>query len=157
MEENLFPVETDEILAEELAEEADSPVGYYSSIYFDEEIGDFARDGQHKLKVATGIEAWEQWCRNCLLTERDAYPAYGDKFGIATIEAFKAESQEEAESILSLEINEALMNDPYGRTEIVNDIEFNWIDTSQLEIQVTVSGIEDVTLNITALIDQRVR
>lgn len=157
MEENLYPVENEEILAEELEEDEGSPVGYYSSLYFDETIGDFARDGQHKLKVSTGVEAWEQWCINCVRTERGAYPAYGDTFGIATHEAFKADSPEEAESILALEINEALMNDPYGRTEFVENIEFNWIDTSQLEVQITVRGIEDVTINVTALIDQRVR
>ena len=157
MEDYLFPEEDIEIVAEELDDEEESPVGYIESIFFDEELGDFPRDGQHKLKKATGIEAWEQWCSNCLMTEKDAHPAYGSAFGISTYEAFKADSTEEAESILTLEITEALMNDPYGRTEFVENIEFEWITTSECIVTVTIQGIEDVTIDITAAINQRAR
>ena len=157
MAENLFPEEELEITAEELDDEEDEPVGYLSSVYFDEDTGDFARDGQFRLKSATGLEAWEQWCINCLMTEKGAYPAYGDGFGIATIEAFASDSREESESILTLEITEALMNDPYGRTEYVEEIEFNWINGDALEITVTVRGIADATIDITVTIDQRGR
>ena len=158
MAENLYPAQTAEILAEEINDETDGPIGYMDSVYFEESIGDFVRDGHYRLKGATGIEAWEQWCINCLLTERDAYPSYGSKFGIATKEAFKAETREEAESILTLEINEGLMNDPYGRTEAVEDIIYNWIGAGDgVEIIVTVRGIEDVTRDITVIIDSRAR
>ena len=157
MAENLYPEDELEIVAEELDDTEDSPVGYMESIYFDETIGDYVRDGQHHLKSATGLEAWEQWCINCLLTEKGAYPAYGDKFGISTYDAFASDSHEETESILTLEITEALMNDPYGRTEYVEEIEYNWIDTGNLQVSVTVRGIDDATIDITVLIDQRVR
>ena len=157
MAENLFPDEDLEITAEELDDEEDSPVGYMESVYFDEAIGDLARDGQHRLKSATGIEAWEQWCVKCLMTEKGAYPAYGDDFGISTHEAFASDSREEIESILTLEITEGLMNDPYGRTEYVEEIKYNWIDAGDVEITVTVQGIADATIDITVLIDQRAR
>lgn len=157
MDDYLFPEEEFEIVAEELDDEEGRPVGYIESIFFDENIGDFSRDGQNKLKKATGLEAWMQWCTNCLMTEKDAYAAYGSAFGISTREAFKADDREEAESILTLEITEALMNDPYGRTEMVESIEFNWITSSECEVKITIRGIEDVTIDITTAIDQRAR
>lgn len=157
MAENLFPEETVEITAEDLLDAADEPVGYLESVYFDEELGDFVRDGQYRLKSATGIEAWEQWCHNCLLTERGKYPAYGDVFGIATEEAFRSDDRAEIESILTLEITEGLMNDPYERTEYVENIEYDWVQSNIVEIKVTVRGIYDVTRDITVMIDQRVR
>lgn len=155
--ENLYPEDDMEIVAEELNDEEDSPIGYLESVYFDESIGDLVRDGKNQMKVATGLEAWEQWCINCLLTEKDAYPCYGSGFGISTYDAFKATDREEAESILTLEITEALMNDPYGRTEAVEEITYNWLGTDELEIQVTVRGVYDVTRDITVLLDQRAR
>ena len=131
--------------------------GYRESIFFDPETGDFVRDGQYRVKSATGIEAWDQWCRNCLLTEKGVYPCYSDTFGIATYEAFKAETREKAESILTREICEGLANDPYGRTSYVSDIEFTWHDSDALSVDVTVVGIEDVTIDITAVLDIRMR
>ena len=157
MVENLFPTDEVEMTADELQNAEDNPVGYLESVYFDETIGDFVRDGQHRLKSATGIEAWEQWCINCLLTERGKYPAYGDIFGIATEEAFQSDDRAEIESILTLEITEGLKNDPYGRTEYVESVNFNWVESNMLEITVTVRGIYDVTRDITVMIDQRVR
>lgn len=157
MAENLYPEDELEIIAEELNDDEDQPIGYMESVFFDEELGDFVRDGQYRLKSATGIEAWEQWCINCLMTEKDSYPAYGSGFGLATHEAFKADTQEETETILTLEITEALMNDPYGRTEYVESVEFDWITTSEVQITITVRGIEDVTRDLTVFIDERAR
>ena len=157
MAENLFPEDDLEITAEELNDDEENPVGYMEGVYFDETIGDYARDGQNRLISATRLESWEQWCINCMMTEREAYPAYGGLFGVRTAEAFKADSREEAESILTLEITEGLMNDPYGRTEAVEEIEYNWGGSDVLEIKVTVKGTDDVTIDLTAVIDQRAR
>lgn len=157
MAENLFPEDDLEITAEELNDEEESHVGYMEGIYFDEVTGDYARDGQNRLISATRLESWEQWCINCIMTEREAYPAYGGLFGVRTIEAFKADSREEAENILTLEITEGLMNDPYGRTEAVEEIEYNWSGTDVLEIKVTVKGTDDVSIDLTAVLDQRAR
>lgn len=165
-EENLFPEDEleeeeteDEDLMEEELEEEEEPVGYKESVYFsDDGIGDIVRDGQYRLKSATRLEAYEQWCINCLMTERDKYPCYGETFGIATEEAMQAESREQAESILTLEITEALTNDPYERTEYVDNIEFDWDKAPDaVSISLTVHGIEDVTLDITVIVDPRVR
>lgn len=154
---NLFPqgYEEEVVTLEEITDT--TGIGYRESVYFDTDTGDFVRDGQYRVKSATGIEAWEQWCRNCLLTERGAYPCYSDKFGIATYDAFRAETREKAESILTREICESLANDPYGRTEYVSDVEFKWHNSDSLNVDVTVVGIEDVTIDITAVLDIRMR
>ena len=153
----LFPsgYEEEIVTQEDLSEETE--IGYREGVYFDQESADFVRDGQHRVKSATGIESWEQWCRNCLCTEKGAYPCYGDTFGIATTEAFEAETREKAQSILTREICESLANDPYGRTKYVSDVTFTWNDSDSLSTSVTVVGIDNTTIDITAVIDVRMR
>lgn len=153
----LFPVgyESRVVTIEDITEE--TTTGYKEGVYFDPITEDFVRDGQYRVKSATGLESWEQWCRNCLLTERGVYPCYGDTFGISTVEAFQAETREKAQSILTREICESLMNDPYGRTKYVSDVEFEWQDSDALNIHVTVVGIDEATIDITTLLDTRMR
>ena len=153
---DLFPTgyDTEVVTQEEVTEVKET--GYKESVYFDTS-GDFIRDGQYRVKSATGIEAWEQWCRNCLLTERGVYPCYSEQFGISTEEAFKAETQDMTESILTREICESLANDPYGRTKYVSDVEFTWIDPTSLSVDITVVGIDNTTIDITTVIDVRTR
>lgn len=131
--------------------------GYREGVYFDPESSDFIRDGQYRVKSATGVESWEQWCRNCLQTERGVYPCYSDEFGIATVEVFNADTREKAESILTREICESLANDPYGRTRYVSDVAFSWHDSDSLSVDVTVVGIDNTTIDITTVIDVRTR
>lgn len=154
---NLFPegYEEEEITMDELKD--DEPVGYKEGVYFDEELGDFFRDGRYRLGYATGIKSWEQWCINCLNTERDKYPLYG-AFGIATVEAFKAGDRKKTESILTREICESLQADPYGRTKYVSDVTFDWTTAPDaLVVNSTVVGIEDVTIDITTVLEPGMR
>lgn len=154
---DLFPTgyENEIVTLEDVTDKKET--GYRESVFFDPDTNDFVRDGQHRVKSATGTEAWEQWCRNCIETERGVYPCYADWFGIATREAFAAETREMAESILIREITEGLQNDPYGRTKYVSDVEFEWVDADALEVSVTAVGIADTTIDITARIDVRMR
>lgn len=154
---NLFPEGYQEEITATEAKEPEKESGYREGVYFDPEVFDFVRDGQYRVKSATGIESWEQWCRNCLMTERDVYPCYSETFGIATKEAFQAETREKAQSILTREICESLANDPYGRTKYVSSVEFEWIDSDALSVNVVVVGIADATIDITAIIDVRTR
>lgn len=153
----LFPkgYEEEVVTQEEITDPTET--GYREGVYFDSEAGDFVRDGQYRVKSATGIESWEQWCKNCLQTERGVYPCYGDTFGIATAEAFQADTKEKAESILTRDICESLANDPYGRTKYVSDVIFTWQDSDALSVEVTVVGIDDTTIDITSVIDVRMR
>lgn len=154
---NLFPDGYEEEVLTEADLLDDKPIGYKDSIYFDEELQDLVRDGQYRIKSANGLEAWEQWCINCIQTERDVYPCYGEFFGIKTLEAFSTDDREKTESILTREICEGLQNDPYGRTEYVSEVVFDWYAPDAVNITAVVHGIDDVTIDITATIDRRAR
>lgn len=147
---NLLPegYENEVVTEEDLVQR--EPIGYKPGVAFDDEAGDFKRDGKGKILDSTGLESWESWCVNCIRTERYKHLAYGTDFGIELELAFKAETREEAESILTRQITEALMADPYGRTEYIEEITYNWTAADTLEVDVTVHGIDDVTIDITA-------
>lgn len=149
---NLLPegYENDVITEETVA--AEKPVGYRNGIAFDYGSGDFLRDGMNKLLDSTGIESWKSWCINCLQTERYKHLAYSTDFGIELEAAMSATSREEAESILTRQITEALMADPYGRTEYVSDITYDWTAPDTVAVGVTVQGIDNVTIDIVAYI-----
>ena len=150
MAENLFPEGyEDEIITEEdLAKNA--PVGYRNGIAFDYKLGDFPRDGMNKMLDSNGIESWKSWCINCLQTERYKHLAYNTDFGIEKEAAMRATSREEAENILTRQITEALLADPYERTAYVEEIEFNWEPPEALAVTCTIHGVDDVTIDITA-------
>lgn len=151
---NLFPEDhgTHVLTEDELS--SDTPIGYKNGIAFDEQLGDFVRDGRNKLLDSTGIESWQSWCYNCLNTQRYKHLAYSSDFGIEIDKAFQATTRAEAESILTREITEALLADPYGRTAYISDLEFKWTAPDTIEVSVTVHGISDVSIDITAYITQ---
>lgn len=149
---NLFPegYEEEVITAEDLATE--QPAGYRNGISFDNQRGDFLRDGMHKLLDSDGIESWKSWCINCLQTERYKHLAYNTDFGIELEKALKAVSREEAESILTRQITEAVMADPYQRTRYIEEIKFDWLAPDTVSVAATIHGVDDVTIDITAYI-----
>lgn len=149
---NLFPegYENEIITPEETKKE--STYGYRNGVSFDYINGDFKRDGKNKILDSDGIESWKSWCINCIMTERYKHLAYNTDFGIETEPVFKAKSKEEAESILTRQITEAIMADPYKRAEYVSDITFNWTAPDAVELQVSIQGKEDVTIDVTAYI-----
>lgn len=149
---NLFPegYETETMNPKEL--ESTNSVGYRNGISFDDITGDFLRDGKNMLLDSNGLESWKSWCINCLQTERYKHLAYGTDFGIELELAMKASSREEAESILTRQITEALLADPYERTEYIESIEFDWTAPDAIEVDVVIKGKEDVTIDITAYI-----
>lgn len=149
---NLFPeaYETEVIEPQDL--EATSTIGYRNGIAFDDEAGDFKRDGKNKILDSTGIESWKSWCVNNLQTERYKHLAYSTDFGIETEPIFRTESREEAESILIRQITEAIMADPYERAEYVESIALDWTAPDSLTAHVVIQGKEDITIDITAYI-----
>lgn len=149
---NLFPegYENEVITPEDTEKEKN--IGYRNGVAFDYINGDFIRDGKNKIVDSDGIESWKSWCINCVMTERYKHLAYNTDFGIETEPVFKATSREEAESILARQITEAILADPYKRAEYISDIEFNWTEPDSVEVNVTIQGKEDVTIDITAYI-----
>lgn len=145
---NLFPVGYEN----ELSTAADllmpQPIGYKPSADFDFEQGDFIRNGAQQIESNSGIDAWEAWCKTCLLTDRYNHTAYTTDFGIEFDAVFKCSTREEAESMLTRQITEALTADPYGRTSYVQDISYEWIAPDAVLADVTIVGIDDVTINI---------
>ena len=149
--ENLLEEDTAYTDDNEMEYEEESPQGaeaYLSSMYFDYEAGDFVRQTDGRMKEATGIEAWEQWCHKAIRTQRGAYEAYGEDFGVDFDRLLQAESREEVENILNRQIKEALMADSAGRTQFVGQVEFAW-HADRLEVTVPVTGIYG-TAEITA-------
>ena len=124
-------------------DEEEDPQGaeaYLPSVFFDYESGDFVRQSDGRLREATGQEAWEQWCHKAIRTQRGAYEAYGEDFGVDFDRLLQAESREEVENILNRQIKEALMADSAGRTQFVGQVEFAW-HADRLEVTVPVTGI----------------
>ena len=150
MANNLFPegYEHEYITEEDLTGE--NVIGYRNGIAFDYERGDFPRDGMNKMLDSNGIESWMSWCINCLQTERYKHLAYSSDFGIELEAAFRAKSRDEAESVLTRQITEALMADPYERTSYISEITFNWTASDSVAVEVTVHGKDDVTIDVTA-------
>ena len=149
---NLYPAGYEEEIITEEETTTDSPIGYRNGIAFDHQIGDFMRDGSNKILDSTGIESWKSWCINCLQTERYKHLAYSSDFGIELDKAMAATSREEAESILTREITEAILADPYERAAYIETLNFNWSAPDAIEVQLTIQGIEDVTIDLVAYI-----
>ncbi len=147
---NLLPegYEDEIITAEEVEDE--QPIGYRNGIAFDIVTGDFVRDGKNKILDSNGVESWKSWCFNCVNTERYKNLAYGTDFGIELDPVFAAESHDEAESILVRQITEALLADPYGRTEYVEFESIEWPAPEAVEARIIVHGIQDTTIDITS-------
>lgn len=130
----------------------DTVVGYKRGIKFDDELGDFVRDGQHKLVVASGVEEWQQWCLNCISTERYSLASYSTDFAINTRLVFALPDNASRENLLQKEITDALMADDYKRTQSVTDFEFNWFAPDAVEVSMVVTGIEGAQIDLTTQI-----
>lgn len=112
---------------------------YNPSVYFDFELGDFRRDGAHRIAVADGREAYMQWCRKMVETERFSCLAYGMDTGVEMYDALGRGDHGAVESAVERTITEALMANP--KTEYVREFEFNWSGDG-LSVSFTIKGKE---------------
>lgn len=143
-EENLFPEDMEErILDEDEIGQLDEEAGYRGAPFFDR---DFVRDGQNRVKSASGVDSWKQWCMNCLSTERYQSPIYSSDFGIAISEIMAAPTRQEAESLFRAEAKEALEADPYRRTDYVGAMNFYW-EGDSVKIEMEVVGISGASID----------
>lgn len=153
---DLLPTDLEESTLEEneLAKSLDGEEGLYKrSIYFSNNNGDFITDSSGRFKEATEVETWIQWCIKVLETPRYECLAYSTDIGIDLEEVFEAEDRDAAEAALSSEITEALTADPYGRTDYVNDITFNWISPDSVKVSCEIVGTDGAAENIEAVIN----
>ena len=155
MANNLFPVGYEEEVVQVDEFTSETPIGYRNGIAFDYQFGDLKRDGMHKLLDSDGIESWKSWCINCLQTERYKHLAYSTDFGIETEAAMRASTRDEAESILTRQITEAILADPYERAAYIEEIVFDWTAPDTVVVDVTIHGKDDVTIDITAYLTRQ--
>ncbi len=147
-ENNLFPVfdvpEIDE------PDQTDTR-SYKSSVYFDYGIGDFRRDGAHRMTSSTGKEAYIQWCIKTVQTERDAFLAYSTNIGTEIETELAQGDRESVESELEKTITEALMVN--NHTEYVRGFEFVW-NADSINVSFIIKGREweEETVNVSYLI-----
>ncbi|MCD8308882.1 MAG: DUF2634 domain-containing protein [Clostridia bacterium] len=112
---------------------------YKPSVYFDFDKGDFTLDKAYRMTTATGKEAYMQWCRKVVETERDTCLAYSTDIGIEGEAALAETDRAAVESALEKTIAEALMVNTH--TEYVREFEFEW-EADSLWISFTVKGKE---------------
>lgn len=152
-ENNLFPEDIDE---NEIDEEEDfdeeAIVGYKIAPYFDTESGDFRMNGSGQIITADEIEAYTQWCENVVATDRYNHDAYSTDIGIDYDEVFSAETQEEAEMILESEISEALACDPFGRTQYVQNVLFDWTGSDEVTVCIEVVALDNELVTVNTVI-----
>ena len=152
MAQNLFPegYEEEIVTAEDLNSE--QPTVYKNGIAFDDLLGDFPRDGRHRMLDSDGVGSWQSWCVNCLRTERYKHLAYSTDFGIEIDKAMRANSRMEAENILTREITEAILADPYKRSKYIEEITYDWTAPDSVAVAVKIRGVDDTTIDVTAYI-----
>ena len=149
---NLLPVpyETEKNLSAETIGRETSPILYKNGISFDYKTGDFVRNAKNRLIDSDGVENWRSWCINCIQTNRYRHLAYSHNFGIDMDSVFEADSPKEAESVLIREITEALLADPYQRTDYISNIDITWETPDSVKVYVVIQGKDNVTIDITA-------
>lgn len=153
---NLFPIGIEkEIPYKGINENESEPIGYKPGLAFDYYNGDFAKDGKNKVMEINGIDSWKSWIINCLQTERYAHLAYSTDFGISSEKVFNAENRAVAESILIREVTEAIMADPYERAKYVQINAIGWSIPDAVLLDLTIYGIDDVTLDIATYIKNK--
>jgi hypothetical protein len=122
---------------------------YGTSWLFDFEKGDFVSDGAGRVVTCDGYTAWVQWCVKAVLTERLAYPAYSQDYGVEMEEAQAQTDPSAVESEIERTITEALLMDP--RTESVQNFSFDRQGdqlTVSFDITPTVGTTEHVEVTI---------
>lgn len=130
-------------------------IGYYDSIAFDFEKGDFVLDGTGKIKIAGGIEAWIQFCTKMLMTERFDHLAYSSGTGTELRAVNNISDLKEQESLLEKNITESLLSDPQGRTESVKDFRFEHLDGDSITVTFTITGVKGDTVDLSLGITER--
>lgn len=124
---NLFPVAegSSGIPGASLNGSAVNQVKFGRSWRFDYELGDFVTTPTGKIAVCTDTEAWLEWCKKTIRTERYTYLAYSRNYGQEYEELIPRNlSRRAIESEIVRMTTEALKTDP--RTNRVGPFSFEW-------------------------------
>lgn len=143
---SLFPTQTVEPRPE-TAEIKAGPVKFGKSWRFDFDRGDFVMTPTGRVAEAAYTDAWAEWCKKALLTERYRYLVYsrnhGQEFeGLITRGLTRAGNELEIKRIAT----QCLMVDP--RTRSVGNFTFRWeYDACIFSCQVASIHNEEVKIN----------
>lgn len=137
MAETLFPVFDVPTIVRNVERENQE---YRPSVFFDFDVGDFRRDNAGKLLTAIGREAYMQWCRKAVVTERLSALAYSHNYGTELEDALRQTGPEAVKSALERAITEALMVNP--KTEYVREFSFTYDGAGGIHCAFTVKGID---------------
>ncbi|QTH41727.1 DUF2634 domain-containing protein [Cohnella sp. LGH] len=140
---NLFPTE---LPVEEQEELVEPGVFFGRSWRFDFEAGEFVTTPTGKVAVSEGKDAWVEWCKKALLTERYRHLVYSRDYGQEFEELLRSGLPRSA---IEMEIQriatETLMSDP--RTASVDDFVYEWSGDS-CRFSCVVSNVHDETAEI---------
>ena len=121
MSQPLFPVVE---VPDFISEDSQYDTQYKRSMKWDPELGDFVRDGAHRIKECDGKEAFAIWCFKIAQTERYRCLAYPDSIGTEMERAMDNDDEKTVESMVERTITDAIMVNP--RAENVRDFQFTW-------------------------------
>lgn len=112
MSQPLFPVVE---VPDFISEDSQYDTQYKRSMKWDPELGDFVRDGAHRIKECDGKEAFAIWCFKIAQTERYRCLAYPDSIGTEMERAMDNDDEKTVESMAERTITDAIMVNPPGR------------------------------------------
>ena len=124
---------------------------YRQSVSFDFETGDLQLDSAGRVVTAGGVDAWLQWCRKVLASERGELLAYSQRYGVELEYARTRAGRAAQEAAIVKTIKEALMADPARRTADVRDFKFAW-DGDGVEVRFAVWGADGYTGEMSAYV-----
>ena len=134
MSQPLFPVVE---VPDFISEDSQYDTQYKRSMKWDPELGDFVRDGAHRIKECDGKEAFAIWCFKIAQTERYRCLAYPDSIGTEMERAMDNDDEKTVESMAERTITDAIMVNP--RAENVRDFQFTW-EGDQMHVTFKVKG-----------------
>lgn len=116
------------------------PDSYKPAPLFDFDTGDFVRDAAGRIVMASGKEAYMEWCMKQCQTERYTRLAYSNKIGVEMVAAMKTseDNPNAVRSAIERTITEALMIHP--ATEYVRKFEFSRSGSDGLLVTFLVKG-----------------
>lgn len=135
--ENLYPVYD---VPSMNIDDSEQKQRYNPSLYFDFEKGDFRLDGSNNIALATGQEAYKQWCIKTILTERYACLAYSSCIGTEMTKLARQSDYDAQCSDIERQYSEALMANP--KTEYVRNFEFSQSNSDEITVSFIVKGKE---------------
>lgn len=140
---NLFPVVE---LPEELNEVVSENIAFGRSWRFDYEAGEFVMTPTGKVAGCDGADAWVEWCKKAVQTERYRHLIYSRNYGQEFNELIRSSLPRSA---IEMEIQrittETLMLDP--RTASVESFAYEWLDDG-CYFTCVLSNVHDETAEI---------